>query len=145
MNKSILIVDDEKDFCTVLSDSLSQDRYRVFTALNGKTALQLAKKEKPNLMLLDIKMPGMDGIEVLRKIKKMKKEIVVIMFTAYGTLETARKAMKLGAYDYVTKPVDLFLLKSLVKEVIGEGSKPHQKGRGLLTGQIGGTGETNDR
>jgi DNA-binding NtrC family response regulator len=127
MNKTILIVDDEKDFCTVLSDSLSQDRYQVFTALNGKTALQLAKKEKPDLMLLDIKMPGMDGIEVLRKIKKMKKEIVVIMFTAYGTLETARKAMKLGAYDYVTKPVDLFLLKSLVKEVLGEVSKSAAK------------------
>jgi DNA-binding NtrC family response regulator len=124
MNKSILIVDDQKDFCTVLSDSLSQDHYRVFTAFNGKMALQLVKKEKPDLMLLDIKMPGMDGIEVLRKIKKMKKEIAVIMFTAYGTLETARKAMKLGAYDYVTKPVDLFLLKSLVKEVLGEVSKP---------------------
>jgi DNA-binding NtrC family response regulator len=124
MNKTILIVDDEKDFCTVLSDSLSQDRYRVFTALNGKMALQLAKKEKPDLMLLDIKMPGMDGVEVLRKVKKMKKEIAVIMFTAYGTLETARKAMKLGAYDYVTKPVDLFLLKSLVKEVLGGVSKP---------------------
>ena len=124
MNKTILIVDDEKDFCTVLSDSLSQDRYRVFTALNGKMALQLAKKEQPDLMLLDIKMPGMDGIEVLRKIKKMKKEIAVIMFTGYGTLETARKAMKLGAYDYVTKPVDLFLVKSLVEEVLGKGSKP---------------------
>ncbi len=129
MNKTILIVDDEKDFCTVLSDSLSQDRYRVVTVFNGKTALQIAKKEKPDLMLLDIKMPGMDGIEVLRKIKKMKKEIAVIMFTAYGTLETARKAMKLGAYDYVTKPVDLFLLKSLVKEVLGEGSKSAAKGK----------------
>jgi two-component system NtrC family response regulator len=119
MNKTILIVDDEKDFCTILSDSLSQDRYRVVTAFNGKTGLELAKKERPDLMLLDIKMPGMDGIEVLRKIKKMKKEIVVIMFTGYGTLETAREAMKLGAYDYVTKPVDLFLLKSLVEEVLG--------------------------
>lgn len=119
MNKTILIVDDEKDFCTVLSDSLSQDRYRVVTAFNGKTALQLAKKEKPDLILLDIKMPGMDGIEVLKKIKKMWKEIAVIMFTAFGTLETAREAMKLGAYDYVTKPVDLFFLKSLVKEVLG--------------------------
>jgi DNA-binding NtrC family response regulator len=119
MNKTILIVDDEKDLCTILSDSLSRDRYRVVTAFNGKMGLQLVKKEKPDLILLDIKMPGMDGIEVLRKIKKMKKEIVVIMFTAYGTLETARKAMKLGAYDYVTKPVDLFLLKSLVKEVLG--------------------------
>ncbi len=124
MNKTILIVDDEKDLCTILSDSLSRDRYRVVTAFNGKMGLQLVKKEKPDLILLDIKMPGMDGIEVLRKIKKMKKEIVVIMFTAYGTLETARKAMKLGAYDYVTKPVDLFLLKSLVKEVLGGVSKP---------------------
>ncbi len=129
MNKTILIVDDEKDFCTVLSDSLSRDRYRVITAFNGKMALQLVKKEKPDLILLDIKMPGMDGIEVLRKIKKMKKEIVVIMFTAYGTLETARKAMKLGAYDYVTKPVDLFLLKSLVKEVLGKASKSVTKGK----------------
>jgi DNA-binding NtrC family response regulator len=124
MNKTILIVDDEKDLCTILSDSLSRDRYRVVTAFNGKMGLQLVKKEKPDLILLDIKMPGMDGIEVLRKIKKMKQEIVVIMFTAYGTLETARKAMKLGAYDYVTKPVDLFLLKSLVKEVLGKASKP---------------------
>jgi DNA-binding NtrC family response regulator len=129
MNKTILIVDDEKDLCTILSDSLSRDRYRVVTAFNGKMGLQLVKKEKPDLILLDIKMPGMDGIEVLRKIKKMKKEIVVIMFTAYGTLETARKAMKLGAYDYVTKPVDLFLLKSLVKEVLGKASKSVTKGK----------------
>ena len=129
MNKTILIVDDEKDLCTILSDSLSRDRYRVVTAFNGKMGLQLVKKEKPDLILLDIKMPGMDGIEVLRKIKKMKKEIVVIMFTAYGTLETARKAMKLGAYDYVTKPVDLFFLKSLVKEVLGKASKSVTEGK----------------
>jgi two-component system NtrC family response regulator len=129
MNKTILIVDDEKDFCTILSDSLSQDKYRVVTAFNGKTGLELAKKERPDLMLLDIKMPGMDGIEVLRKIKKMKKEIVVIMFTGYGTLETAREAMKLGAYDYVTKPVDLFLLKSLVEEVLEGASKSATGGK----------------
>jgi two-component system NtrC family response regulator len=129
MNKTILIVDDEKDFCTILSDSLSQDKYRVVTAFNGKTGLELAKKERPDLMLLDIKMPGMDGIEVLRKIKKMKKEIVVIMFTGYGTLETAREAMKLGAYDYVTKPVDLFLLKSLVEEVLEGAGKSATGGK----------------
>jgi len=129
MNKTILIVDNEKDFCTILSDSLSQDKYRVVTAFNGKTGLELAKKERPDLMLLDIKMPGMDGIEVLRKIKKMKKEIVVIMFTGYGTLETAREAMKLGAYDYVTKPVDLFLLKSLVEEVLEGASKSATGGK----------------
>lgn len=129
MNQTILIVDDKKDLCTVLADSLSQDRYRVVTAFNGKAALRLAKKEEPDLILLDIKMPGMDGIEVLKKIKRMKKEIAVIMFTAYGTLETAREAMKLGAYDYVTKPVDLFLLKSIVKEVLGEASKSMAEGK----------------
>jgi DNA-binding response OmpR family regulator len=134
MNKKILIVDNEKDWCTILSDSLSQDRYWVFTAFNGKMALQLAKKENPDLMLLDIKMPGMDGIEVLRKIKKMKKEIAVIICTAYETLETARKVMKLGADDYVTKPVDLFLLKSLVKEVLGEVNKSAAKGKRRKTG-----------
>jgi DNA-binding NtrC family response regulator len=116
MSKTILVVDDEKEICTVLSDNLSQEGYRVFTANSGKTALELVKKEKPDLVLLDIRMPEMDGIEVLRRIKKMKKEIVVIMLTAYGTLETARKAMKLGAYDYITKPFDLFSLKSIVKE-----------------------------
>ena len=123
MKKTILIVDDEKELCKILSDSLFQDHYRVLVAFEGKRALQLVKEEKPDLILLDIKMPRMNGIEVLKKIKKMKKEIAVIMFTAYGTLETAREAMKLGAYDYVTKPVDLFLLKSLVKEVLGGVSK----------------------
>jgi len=121
--KTILVVDDEKDICTVLSNSLSQEGYRVLTAHNGKMALQLTKKEKPDLILLDIKMPIMDGIEVLKKIKRIKRKPVVIMLTAYGTLETARKAMKLGAYDYITKPFDLFFLKSLVKEALGEAGK----------------------
>ncbi|MEW6375297.1 MAG: response regulator [Thermodesulfobacteriota bacterium] len=123
MKKTILIVDDEKELCKILSDSLSQDRYRVLVAFNGKIALQLVKEEKPDLILLDIKMPRMNGIEVLKKVKKMRKEIVVIMLTAYGSLETARKAMKLGAYDYITKPFDLFHLKSLMKEAFGKVSK----------------------
>ncbi|MBS3905434.1 MAG: response regulator [Syntrophaceae bacterium] len=127
MKKTILIVDDEKELCKILSDSLSQDHYRVFVAFDGKRALQLVKEEKPDLVLLDIKMPRMNGIEALKKIKKMKKEIVVIMLTAHGTLETARKAMKLGAYDYLTKPFDLFNLKSLVKEALATVVKPGRK------------------
>jgi DNA-binding NtrC family response regulator len=129
MSKTILVVDDEKEICTILSDNLSQEGYRVFTAYNGKTALELIRKEKPDLVLLDIKMPEMDGIEVLRRIKKMKKKIVVIMLTAYGTLETARKAMKLGAYEYITKPFDLFLLKSIVKEVLKGPNEPTTGGK----------------
>lgn len=129
MSKTILVVDDEKEICTVLSDNLYQEGYRVFTAYNGKKALELVKKEKPDLVLLDIRMPEMDGIEVLRRIKKMKKEIVVIILTAYGTLETARKAMKLGAYDYITKPFDLFLLKSIVKEGLKKLNGPTTRGK----------------
>lgn len=127
MKKTILIVDDEKELCKILSDSLSQNHYRMLVAFDGKRALQLVKEEKPDLILLDIKMPRMNGIEVLKKIKKMKKEIVVIMLTAHGTLETARKAMKLGAYDYLTKPFDLFNLKSLVKEALATVVKPGRK------------------
>lgn len=129
MKKTILIVDDEKELCKILSDSLSQNHYRVLIAFDGKRALHLVKEEKPDLILLDIKMPRMNGLEVLKKTKKMKKEIVVIMLTAYGTLETARKAMQLGAYDYLTKPFDLFNLKSLVKEALGRVCKPVKKGK----------------
>jgi len=129
MKETILVVDDEKEICIILSDNLSQEGYRVLTAHNGKMALQLVRKEKPDLILLDIKMPGMDGIEALSRVKKMNKEIAVIMLTAYGTLETARKAMKLGAYDYITKPFDLFFLKSLVKEALGKLSKQARRGQ----------------
>jgi DNA-binding NtrC family response regulator len=129
MSKTILVVDDEKEICTILYDNLSQEGYRVVTAYNGKKALELARKEKPDLVLLDIKMPEMDGIEVLRRIKKIRKKIVVIMLTAYGTLETARKAMKLGAYEYITKPFDLFQLKSIVKEVLKGTSEPTTGGK----------------
>lgn len=129
MKKTVLVVDDEKDLCTILDNSLSLDGYRVISAFDGKRALQLAKKEKPDVILLDIKIPGMDGIEVLRRIKRMKKKIVVVMITAHGSLETAREAMELGAYDYVTKPIDLFLMKSLMKGIVGflAKSKPEDR------------------
>ena len=125
--KTILIVDDERDFCTLLSDSLSMEGYRLFTAHNGRKALERVAKKTPDLVLLDIKMPGMNGIEVLKRIKKVKEETPVIILTAFGTLETARRAMKLGAYDYVTKPVDHSLLKSLVKEALAKEDNPERK------------------
>ena len=74
-------------------------------------------------------MPKMNGIEVLKRIKRIKKGTAVIMLTAYGTLETARRAMKLGAYDYITKPFDLFSLKSIVKEVLEGSKRPARKGK----------------
>jgi DNA-binding NtrC family response regulator len=72
------------------------------------------------LVLLDIKMPKMDGIEVLKRIKKIDKDLVVVMITGYGALDTAKEAMKLGAYEYVTKPFDLDFIKAVIRDVLSE-------------------------
>ena len=121
MKSTILVVDDEKDICDFLEDLLTEENYRTFTALNGEKAIDITRKEKPDLILLDIKMPGMDGIEVLEKIKGIDPEIPVIMITGYGSLKTAREAMKLGAYDYITKPFDLKFIRQVIKDALSEG------------------------
>ncbi len=111
----ILVVDDEKGnrdfFRLVLSEW-----YQVQTASSGESGLARIRAQSPDIVLLDLKMPGMDGIEVLREIKKIDKNIVVVMLTAYGTMETARIAMRLGAYDYLTKPFDLEYVKAVLKD-----------------------------
>jgi len=112
--KKILIVDDEPHIMELLSTALEDEGYRIIVANNGKEAVSQVKKEKPQVMLLDIKMPDMDGVEVLRQMKKINKATSVIMMTAHGAMDTVVEAIKLGAYDYITKPIDLNKLKSLV-------------------------------
>lgn len=119
----VLIIDDEPGVCEILRKVLSKEGYQVKTALNGNEALALMKSERLHVALLDIKMPGMDGIEVLDNIRKISPETVVIILTAYGTLETARQALMLGAYDYITKPFDNDFVKAMVKEALLEGRK----------------------
>ncbi len=108
MNRStLLIVDDKRDMLRMLERLVSKEmNIDVVTADNGKDALALLSEHEINIVLTDIKMPGMDGIELLREIKKLNDSIVVIMMTAYGTVETAVESIKLGAYDFVTKPFD---------------------------------------
>ncbi|MCK4648811.1 response regulator [bacterium] len=113
--KKILIVDDEKELCDTLKKLLAEEGYRTFSAHSGQSALKMIKKEKPGLVLLDIYMPKMDGIAVLSRVKKIDKKIVMVMMTAYGTLDTAKKTLKLGAYDYITKPFDINFIKIVVK------------------------------
>jgi DNA-binding NtrC family response regulator len=115
---AILIVDDEKDIRDLFQDVLGQEGYQVFTATNGAEAISLGKQNRFDLALLDIKMPGMDGIEVFQKLKKVKKDMEVIMLTGYGSLKTAKEAMRLGAYDYLTKPFDLGLVKNIIREAL---------------------------
>jgi len=102
----ILIADDLKDMRMVLSTLLKREGYNTITADNGSTAVELARKELPDAVIMDIKMPVMDGIEALKQIKKFSQTIPVILMTAYGEVETAVEAVKLGAYDYIVKPFD---------------------------------------
>lgn len=112
----ILVIDDEKDVCDLFRKALTPEGYSVSTALDGLSGLKIVKDKKPDIVLLDLKMPKMNGIEVLREIKKIDKNIVVIVITGYGTMDTARMAMTFGAFDYITKPVDLEYLKAIIKD-----------------------------
>ena len=117
LNK-ILVVDDEHLIRWSLEQNLKKQGYEVFTAGTGEDALQVAREEQPDLVLLDIQLPGISGIEVLEKIKEFDEDIIVIMVTAHGGLETAVNAMRLGAYNYVNKPFNLDELSIIVKKAL---------------------------
>ncbi len=112
----ILVVDDEPAILDALSYNLGNEGYQVLAVDSGERAVAKAREEKPEVVLLDMKMPGMDGIETLRQIRDFDKESSIIILTAYGTMENVVKAMRLGAYDYISKPFHLEKLKSLIKE-----------------------------
>jgi len=111
----ILITDDEEDICSTLAEYLEDKGYEVFQATNGQDALRLLKEVRPHLMLLDIRMPEQDGIEILRRVRQIDNQIGVIMITAFHDVNIAQEALKLGACDFVTKPVDLNYLDKSVK------------------------------
>ncbi len=102
----VLLVDDEKDFVEMLSLRLKEMGEKVTLAYNGQECLEILEKENIDVVILDIKMPGMDGIETLTEIKKRFPIVEVIMLTGHGTTETAVEGMKLGAFDYLMKPAD---------------------------------------
>ncbi len=101
----ILIIDDEEAIVRVLSISLKSDGYKVISALDGPSGLELFDSEKPDIVLTDIKMPGMDGIEVLREVKQRRPEAEVIIITGHGDIENAIEALKYGASDFLNKPI----------------------------------------
>jgi DNA-binding NtrC family response regulator len=102
----ILIVDDEKDFVDMLALRLETAGQTVFKAHSGEAGLKQLQKNPADVVLLDIRMPGMDGIDVLRQIKQHHPLVEVILLTGHGTVQTAVEGMKLGAYDYLIKPAD---------------------------------------
>ena len=112
---SILIVDDEESVRDSLYNWFLEDGFRVESAENAKKALTMLESDQFDIILADIKMPGMDGLEMLRRIKSIKPEAIVIVMTAFATVDTAVKALKDGAYDYVTKPFDPDDLTHLIR------------------------------
>jgi len=112
----ILLVDDEKDFVEMLSLRLQEAGEKVFEAFSGRECLEALGKNPIDVVILDIRMPGMDGMETLKEIKRTFPLVEVIMLTGHGSAETAVEGMKLGAFDYLMKPADF---DDLVTKVTG--------------------------
>ncbi len=112
----LLIVDDEQDFLNSIAERLGMRDFDVTTATEGKIALKAAKKGKFDVAILDMKMPGMDGMELLQILKKKHKFLEVIILTGHGAIDSAVEATKLGAYSYLEKPYDFEKLLSVLKE-----------------------------
>ena len=105
--KKVLIVDDQNGIRILLMEVFNSEGYDTFQAANGKVALEFVRNESPDLVLLDMKIPGMDGLEILKYIKEINVDIKVIMMTAYGELDMIKEATDLGALMHFTKPFDI--------------------------------------
>ncbi len=119
MADTILIVDDERSILTTLSGVLMDEGYETWVAENGPQALDMVRDGTPSLVLLDIWMPGMDGIEVLERMRAVVPDLLVLIMSGHGSIETAVKAIKLGAYDYIEKPLSLEKTLLLIQHALG--------------------------
>ncbi|KEO83385.1 response regulator [Tumebacillus flagellatus] len=113
-DKKVLIVDDQYGIRVLLQEVLDKEGYTIFQAPNGVTALEIVKEHQPDLVLLDMKIPGMDGLEILRHIRTIEPDTKVIMMTAYGELDLIKEATVLGAITHFTKPFDIDELRQAV-------------------------------
>lgn len=111
----VLLVDDEEEFVKTLGERLEMRGIEPTTAFTGEAALKRIAEEQPDIMVLDIKMPGIDGMEVLRRVRKAYPRIQVIMLTAHGSDKDKAEAERLGAFAYMRKPVDLELLTNTMR------------------------------
>jgi two-component system response regulator (stage 0 sporulation protein F) len=121
-NKKVLIVDDQNGIRILLVEVFSVEGYQTYQASNGKIALEIVRNEFPDLVLLDMKIPGMDGLEILKHIKQIDESIKVIMMTAYGELDMIKEASDLGALMHFTKPFDIDELRIAVNNELSDSS-----------------------
>ena len=114
--KTVLLIDDDESLRRVVEYNLHEEGYGVLTAVDGAAGWRMFQAEAVDLVLTDVRMPEMDGVEVLTRIKAMQPDVPVIMLTAHGTIDSAVEAMKLGAFDYLTKPFNREQLKAAVRK-----------------------------
>lgn len=119
MQKQVLVVDDQFGIRVLLQEVLEREGYTVLLAGSGAEALQIVHTREPDLVLLDMKIPGMDGIEILTNIRKTNPRLKVVMMTAYGELDLVKEATALDAIGHFTKPFDIDELRSFVNREIG--------------------------
>lgn len=115
---TVLIVDDDPSICRILEKILQKEGYNIMIVNSGKQAIKIVERETVQLILLDIQMNGIDGMDTLQFIKSISPDTNIIMMTAHPTLETARRAMEHYAYDYITKPFDVDFLTELIKKCL---------------------------
>ncbi|MEW5898933.1 MAG: response regulator [Bacillota bacterium] len=116
----VLVIDDEEGMCWALEKALEEEGHQVFTATCGLAGLAVFKAQEIDLVLCDIKMPDISGLEVLEQIRKKKPNVPVVIMTGYSTLSVALEAIKKGAVSYLTKPFHISQLKELVQKTINQ-------------------------
>jgi DNA-binding NtrC family response regulator len=120
----LMLVDDEERFLSTTAKLLARKGFKVFTALTGSEALENLKRQNIHVVILDVKMPGMDGIAILKEIKRSFPLVEVVMLTGHGTVESAVEGLKSGATDFLSKPID-------IDELIGKAREAFEKRRRL--------------
>jgi DNA-binding NtrC family response regulator len=116
----VLLVDDEEEFVIALSKRLRARKLEVSTAADGEAALAAVRKNRYDAIILDLAMPGMNGLETLQRIREVDREVQVILLTGHGTVQTGTEAMRLGAMDFLEKPADFEDLLARIKEAVAK-------------------------
>ncbi len=120
MKGKILIVDDQFGIRVLLQELFQKEGYQTFQAADGKKALEIVTHQNPDIVLLDIKIPGMDGIEILKQIKAKDVNCRVLIMTAYGELDLIQEALDLGAVAYIAKPFDIMELRDVINKMMSQ-------------------------
>lgn len=129
-NLKVLIADDEVEFASTIVARLKLRSFAANMANSGKAALAAIEQDRPDVLLLDLKMPDLDGLEVLASLNENYPNLAVIILTGHGSFEAGRKGMELGAYDYIMKPVDLNLLITKIEDAFQAKNVNHPSSKG---------------